>query len=67
MTSFDSAFQKHPNSLLKKKISVSCCDHAMVKVWLGLGTNVTWLGLGKYHKHQNNYYITTKTSCFGLK
>ena len=23
------------------------CDNAVVKVWLGLGTKTTWLGLGK--------------------
>ena len=25
------------------------CDSAVVKVWLGLGTKTTWLGLGKDH------------------
>ena len=25
------------------------CDNTLVKVWLGLGTNTTWLGLGKDH------------------
>ena len=33
------------------KLSYVClwCDNAEVKVWLGLGTTTTWLGLEKNH------------------
>ena len=34
---------------LLKNNYVLLCDNAVVKVWLGLGTETTWLGLEKDH------------------
>ena len=31
-----------------------CSDNAMIKDWLALGTNTTWLGLGKEHDLGSN-------------
>lgn len=35
--------------LFRFKCFILFCDNDVLMVWLGLGTQTTWLGLGKYH------------------
>lgn len=46
-----------PRSLFPKvQFSILYCDNAVPMIWLGLGTNTTWLGLGTAHASSHQKY-----------